>query len=130
MTITTYVNGNQSRRAALLTAVLALVVIGVLAFGAVRSSAYEGIYCNPVHLSSGEFCTSSYAEHIRRAIGHSSNGGYTLVEISTNVGSKYGACGTEDCTANTGYLSADGNGYAFIEDIRSGRYEFHGYLYP
>jgi hypothetical protein len=118
------------RRAVLLTAVLAILATAVLAFGAARSSAYEGIFCNPVNLSLGEFCPSSYSSNIRRAIGHSSTGGYTRVEIATTVGAKAGACGSSNCTADTGYLSKDGSGNGYIEDIRSGRYTFHGYLYP
>jgi hypothetical protein len=118
------------RRMLALTVVLALLAAATLAFGAARSSAYEGIFCSPVNLSDGEFCPSSEVSDIRRAIGHSSTGGYTLVEVSTNVGYKSNACGSSDCTADTGYLSADGTGRGFIEDIRSGRYTFHGYLYP
>lgn len=123
-------NSQVPRRAVLLSVALAILATVALAFGAPRSSAYEGIFCNPVNLSLGEFCGSSSVSNIRRAIGHSSTGGYTLVEVVTNVGARSGACGTSNCTADTGYLSKDGTGFGFIEDIRSGRYTFHGFLYP
>ncbi|MCW3018732.1 MAG: hypothetical protein JWN10_1040 [Solirubrobacterales bacterium] len=82
------------RRATLLATALAALAAALLAFGAARSAAYEGIFCSPSSLGLGEFCPSNYVTNIRRAIGNSSTG------------------------------------YGYIEDIRSGRYTFHGYLYP
>jgi hypothetical protein len=118
------------RRATLLATALAALAAALLAFGAARSAAYEGIFCSPSSLGLGEFCPSNYVTNIRRAIGNSSTGGYTHVETGTTAGGRSGACGVPNCTADTGYLSKDGNGYGYIEDIRSGRYTFHGYLYP
>jgi hypothetical protein len=119
----------QRGNARLFGSVVAILVTAMLILGVASALAYEGPYCNPKNLGEGEFCPSSYVSNIRRAIGHS-EGGDTAVEIITTVGSKKGACGSAGCHTETGYLSSDGSGNGYIENIGSGTHTYYGYLYP
>ena len=127
----TYARSTSTLRRALLPIGVGLVmVMSVLALHASRALAYEGIFCYGISLGPEASCTSSSVSHIRRAIGEAPESD-TEVQISTNIGFKSGSCSSEGCTADTGYLSADGTGTGKIHNNTVNRRSFYyGYLYP
>lgn len=116
----------------------AMCIAGVGAFGAIAAIpptaiAYEGEFCYSIILDTDNQCESNAESNIRRAIGHGSD--YTFIEVTTNIGTKYSSCGSDGCTADSGYLSSDGTGHGLIENSGpncsggcSG--DYYGYLYP
>jgi dipeptide/tripeptide permease len=118
---------NLHQRAALLLAVLSIGATGLLASNA---SAFEGEFCSGVHLPEGgaKSCVSNEVSKIRRTIGDSDSG-FTTVYVTTNIGRLVGECFFAGCSANTGYLSADGKGKGRIEDSVPAANRFFGFLY-
>jgi hypothetical protein len=119
----------KPRVSAALIAFAAVAILSMTLLTA-RALAYTGPYCNDLNIQRGSFCQSVQRSDIRRAIAYSPNS-WTAAHIQNNSGSisKSNQCESDNCTADTGYLSQDVTGYATTTNIGPQNATYYGELY-
>lgn len=95
---------NQLRKRCLLLGTIVALVCGSAAVTPPTALAYNGEFCYHVYLSVHHRCLSNYVYNIRRAVAHGAD--WTYVEMDSTVADIYASCGSDGCTADTGYGAA------------------------